>query len=265
MKKIFVCSVVLVCLAIIVAGCSKGTNIFGWMAPGGGSAGGDANYANGNYELSMADYEAAVNANYGDSKSRYGYVKSYVKSIGFDLATFLQNYSDQTGGAPAFVIPAVSDKVLSKTPYYLIDDPTKPFGVDLVKFERLVYVLIYYLEPIADGKCDGYINPKGVGLNVNLAFAHLLRAVFYLIDYDYNGVMDYNIRKDDDGSEHIVQLPNLNEVSGLILQGRGNAMTELDLALLRLETAISNSVAANSELWPEIKKIIDNLRNALNS
>ena len=262
MKKIFVCGIVLVCMAVLVAGCGKDTNIFGWMSPGGGSAGGEANFASGNYAASMADYEAAVRANGADSKSRYGYVKSYIKSMGFDLATFLQNYSNQTS-APAFAIPAVSNRVLSKSSYYLIDDTTKPFGVDLVKFEALVGVLITYLEPIALGQCDGYIDKNSVGLNVNLAFAHLLRGVFWIIDYDYNATVDYNIRHDDDGSEHIIFLADGLEKQGAEIQGRVNALAELDLAWLRLEAAVSNSTAGDSELWQELRNIINELRAKL--
>lgn len=265
MKKVFLCSIGLVCLAFLIGGCSKGVNIFGWSSPTGGSsqasvANGDAQFASGNYEGAMASYDSAVNADEKNSKARYGYVKAYLKNIGLDLASFLKNYSNENS-APSFVVSAISDNVVSRgTPYLLIDNPSKPFGIDLAKFEQLITVLIKYLDPIANGQCDGYINPKSVGLNINLAFAHLLRGVFWVLDYDYNASLDYNIRIESDGTATVVPEP----VHGS-LPGKDEALTELTIAIDRLTTAIDNSVASNSELWQKVKDILLNVKNEINS
>jgi len=268
MKKVF-CSIGFICLAFLIGGCSKGVNIFGWTSPTGGSpqasiANGDAQFASGNYEGAMASYDAAVKADPRNSRARYGYVKAYLKSIGLDLATFLKNYSNENS-APSFVVSTVSNNiVLRGTPYLLIDDPSKPFGVDLKKFEKLVDVLIIYLDPIARGECDGYINPKSVGLNINLAFAHLLKGVFLILDNNNDGILDYNIRIESDGIANVVDL-NGNLVSGGSFPGKDEALNHLSIAIDRLTTAIDNSVASDSELWKKVKDILLNVKNEINN
>ncbi|MFH1823622.1 MAG: tetratricopeptide repeat protein [Candidatus Firestonebacteria bacterium] len=265
MKKVVWCSLGLVCLAFLIGGCSKGVNIFGWTSPTGGSAqasvaNGDAQFAANDYANAMASYDAAISADPKNSKARYGYVKAYLKNIRLDLAAFLKNYSNENS-APSFVIPAVSVKVnSSECSYDLIDDPTRPFGTNLQKFQILVEVIINYLDPIARGECDEVIPRTNVGLNVNLAFAHLLRGIFCVLDEDYNGSLNYNIRKNCDGTVNIIRLSDGHEMADTdSIPNKDAALWYIDRAICRLTTAIGNGVP-NAPLWRQIRDLLEQVQ-----
>jgi hypothetical protein len=265
MKKAVAIGVLFLFAAALLTGCGKGTNLLGWMAPTGGSsaadaANGDSQFASGNYSGAMSSYGAAVASNPANSRARYGYVKSYIKNAGMNLADFLQNISSQN--SPAYATQAFSAIAgrSASSGYLFFDDPTRPFGINLKSLEEFVNVLIVYLDPIALGQCDGAIPANNVGLNINLAFAHLLKGVFILVDNNNDGTLDYNLRINNGNVE--ITDPYGNATTSTTFDKTG-ALAELDTSIARLDVAIANSTNNSATIWVDIRNILVDVRTAL--
>jgi hypothetical protein len=129
--------------------------------------------------------------------------------------------------------------------------------------EEFVNVLIVYLDPIALGQCDGAIPANNVGLNINLAFAHLLKGVFILVDNNNDGTLDYNLRIND-GSVQFTTLEGVDATISIDPADLKNAKDHLAIAINRLQVAINNSTNASATVWNEINNILVNVQNKLN-
>ena len=62
------------------------------------------------------------------------------------------------------------------------------------------------LEPITSGRCDGRISSKNPEVNLNLALGYLLRAIFNIADNNHDYVLDYKVRREDDGTITVIDL-----------------------------------------------------------
>jgi hypothetical protein len=213
----------------------------------------------------MEYYDKAVAADPTNSKARYGYVSAYLKSTGLNIIEFAKSAGNQKTIASATV------GLVSPAParaYYLIDDRTKPFGVDMKKFEGLAIVLVNYLDPIAKGQCDGKITATDAEINLNLAFAYLLRGIFLIIDPpDGNsGSIQYNVYYKDSGSYVIWSYQTNAELpTSAALAKKADAISYLDTAIARLDTAIANSIAKTSTSWTDVRKALADIRTTINS
>jgi hypothetical protein len=278
-NKILFLTIMLIA-GIIVSGCSKSTNIFGWTHKEGGSkspsvlaADADSAYSNGNYAVAMDYYKDAVAqsggvANSPNSTARVGYVKSYLKNMGLDLADLMKNASGQQTNIS---IPG-GDKIVqyasySGAVYYFVEIKKDSrgndviYGVNIKDFENLIKVIIDYLEPITvEGKCDGKIPATNPVLNINLAFAHLFRGIIYVVDYGYDGKLDYNVRHNDDNSMDLVTEPGHIRVAlSVNLPGINDGLRELDISISKLETAKRWSKNSESKLWGDVHEILKNV------
>src|SRR3989339_2013210 len=102
MKKRIVLGIAIACTALFVGGCSKGFNIFSPFTPAVGTLPATTEnaanaYAAGDYTAAMAMYADVVAGQPTNSSARYGYVKSYVKNAGFDIASFITNGVGMSG------------------------------------------------------------------------------------------------------------------------------------------------------------------------
>ena len=265
MKKALVIGVTLACAALFVGGCSKGFNIFAPLTPAAGTLPptpeNAANaYAAGDYVAAMAMYEAVVTSEPANSSARYGYVKSYVKNAGFDIATLIQSATNSGSSAPAFFAP-VSKSIVAKS--YMLDSQDNPFGVNAKLMEDLSQVLITFLGPIAAGTCDGVIPANDVGLNTSLAFAYLLKGVFLVVDPDTNGTVNYNFYDDGDGNVTVVYWGTTTEVPAEAFSANKAAAADcLTNALIRLDVAITSAGA--SSIWTEVKNFLLEIQTEIN-
>ena len=264
MKKRIVLGIAIACAALFAGGCTKGFNIFAPFTPAPkdlpATVENAANsYAAGDYVAAMAQYDAVVTANPANSSARYGYVKSYVKNAGFDIATFIKNGTGMSG-APAAFAP-VANRIVAKSTL-MIDDLQNPFGVNAKVMEGLCTVIITFLDPIANGTCDGAIAANDVGLNTSLAFAHLLKGVFLVVDPGFDGTIDYNVRDNGDNTTDIVN------AAGVVITDIDNAtktaaQAELTAALARLEVAINT--AGGSSIWTSVRDFLLQVQTEINS
>jgi len=286
MKKMLIGSIALVCIALLIGGCSKGTNIFGWMAPTGGStaasvANGDSLYASADYSGAMAAYLAVCGTDPNASGAAdYGYVKAYCKSAGLDLAAFLQNYSN-SNGAPAFVAGPVSNRIIycgtgmQAGDYMLIDSATKPFGLNLASLEKLADVIIKYLKPIADGTvADGYKPASMTGIDVNLAFAFLLRGMFTIVDPTLDGSLDYNFKytaatKTTDlyaiDTNNVPQGAPITTATAQMQAGKAGAKSDLASSIAYLNKAIAASTDGTTALWTSVRNVLTDVQTKIDS
>ncbi len=269
----------LACVSLLI-GCAKGTNIFGWAAPTGGSAAaskadGNAKFAAGDWAGALVSYKAAVDADPADSEARYNNVKAYCKSAGLDLSTFLTDFST-INGALAFKGDLVrfSPYAMNAGDYMLIEEPDKMLGLNLLQLEALITHIIDYLGPIAAGACDGVIPSNSVGLNMNLAFAHMLRGMFYVFDTGLDGTLNYNILyKKSDGKLHIFPVNSFNLPNGAEIKTpttvfdstKGLAKSELNSAIININAAISWSVDGPSALWISLKNVLLDVQSKVNT
>jgi len=265
MKKAIAVSLVLA-LAVIFSGCTKGTNIFGWMTPAPGdlpvTAANAANaYAAGDYAAAMAQYEALIAANGQDSSAKYGYVKAYVKSVGLDLASLIKSTSGNN--APAFLVPGVVQKVSSQSAGYLLESNTAPFGINALVIEQLCEKIILHLNPIALGECDGVIPANDVSLNVTLAFAHLLKGVFTIIDPGQDGTIDYNIYDNGSTSEVVLWGTTTLVDSGTFDSVKATAQTALANSISRFDVAIAT--AGGGSIWEGVRDFLVQIQTEFNS
>jgi tetratricopeptide (TPR) repeat protein len=257
--------IVLIIFAISLTGC----NIFSWTHKAGSDANdtvslttdGDSALYSADYVGAMDYYDKAIASDPTNSKARYGYVNAYIKNTGLNIVELAKN----TGNFKtiANLVPGlVSHKAGT---YKLIDDPSKPFGIDIKTFENLAIVLVDKLEPIAKGETDNKISPNDPEMNLNLALGHFLRAVLIVADPpDGNsGKLMYNARHNDDNTFSMIYLDGTDVPCYISLQGRNKALAEFSLALTRLTTAIDNSVAKSSTWWSRAKESILQMKYSL--
>jgi tetratricopeptide (TPR) repeat protein len=239
----------------------------------------ESSLVKGDYEKAMDYYERVVQIEPANSKARYGYVNAYMKSANVNiLVDFPKNTESTASRAMSFnrtiafsrsitnFAPGMFSFALSKSSksYFLLDN----YGIDIRKFENLAIIVIEYLDPIAKGECDGKIKENDTEINLNLAFAYLLRGVFLVADppNGKSGVLKYNIKCKDDGSYSIWSYITNSEVSiDTIIQKKSDVLNNLDTAIIRLDTAISNSPSKYSSNWDEVKKVLENVKTKISS
>ena len=258
MKKAMVLGITLAFAALFVGGCSKGFNVFAPLTPAPkdlpASVSNAANaYAAGDYTGAMAMYKAVVDGDPSNSEARYGYVKAYVKSAGFDIATFIKNGTGN-GSAPAFA------SRIAKGP--ILDDRYNPFGLNVKNLETLSVVIIYYLGPIADGQCSSFIPANDEGLNTSLAFAHLLYGIFLVVDKGFDGAIDYNFY-DTGSGVNVVYWGTTNSVPAGRITNKTQAVAELDSAIKYLKVAILS--AGSNSIWTDVLKFLTDARTEINT
>ncbi|OGF51199.1 MAG: hypothetical protein A2231_02225 [Candidatus Firestonebacteria bacterium RIFOXYA2_FULL_40_8] len=266
MRKGIVLGIALACAALFVGGCSKGFNIFTPFTPAVGSlpattANAANAYAAGDYTAAMAMYADVVTAEPANSTARYGYVKSYVKNAGFDIASFITSGTGMSSGAPKAFAPA-ANRIIAKSTL-MIDDLQNPFGVNAKVLEGLCTVLITYLDPIANGTCDGVIPANDVGLNSSLAFAHLLKGVFLVVDPGFDGTLDYNVRDNGNGTTDVINATTLEIVTDIDNTAKAAAVAELTAAIVRLDVAIVT--AGGSSIWTSVRDFLLQVQTEVNS
>ena len=200
-----------VCLVLIFA--LAGCNIFSWAHNNEGTsdnaevqvANANSSLASGDYQKALDSYQAAVNADPKNSEARYGYIKAYIKDLGLDIAEMSKTYSDENKSI-AYTVIAFSGQASVKAE--LIDPdkflPAKIGG--LKKLEELGDKLWEMLGPIAEGQCDGKISAKNPEVNLNLALGYLLKAIFNIADNNHDFVLDYKVRREDDGTITVIDL-----------------------------------------------------------
>ena len=261
MKKALVLGITLACVALFVGGCSKGFNVFAPLTPAPGtlpvSISNAANaYAAGDYAGAMAMYQQLMASNPQSSEAKYGYVKSYVKSVGLDIGTFLKNGTGH--GAPPFSAPVAG---IAKGP--VLDSQTDPFGINVAKMQNLSNNLITYLGPIADGLCDGVIPANDVDVNASLAFAYLLRGVFKVVDPASTGVLQFNIYDFGNGNVKVVLWGKTTIVSSnpLIAVIKSSALADIDKAIGYLHVA--NTTAGGGTIWDSVANFLTYVRGAI--
>ena len=262
MRKAIVIGMTLACMALLVGGCSKGFNLFAPLTP---AIAGDkkladaANaYATGDYATAMVIYQKLMTDNPSSSEAKYGYVKSYVKSVGFDIGTFIKNGTGH--GAPPFSAPVVG---VAKGP--VLDSRTDPFGLNVTKMRNLSNNLITYLGPIADGLCDGVIPANDVDVNTSLAFAYLLRGVFKVVDPASTGVLQFNIYDFGNGNVKVVLWGTTTIVSSnpLIAVIKNSALADLNKSIGYLHVA--NTTSGGGTIWTDVEGFLTHVRDAINA
>ena len=248
----------------------------GWAAPTGGStaalkADGNAKFAGGDWAGASKSFKAAVNANPADSEARYNYVKACCKSAGLDLSAFLTDFSNSNGnlnfnGNPFKFSPGYT---MSGGDFMLIDSTARMFGMSLTRLEPLIQLIIDYLDPIASGACDGVIPANSVGLNVNLAFAHLLRGMFCVFDTGLDGTLNYNVmQKNSDGVIHIYPVNNSNFPNGAEIiapttvfdSTKASAKSDLSSAITNLNVAIAENTDGSGGLLVSLRNELLNIQ-----
>lgn len=268
-KKIWVMvGLGIVCIAGLI-----GCNIFSWTHSAGSGedatvllADADSALASGDYAKAMEYYQKAIDADPANSKARYGYVNAYVKNSGLNIIEFAKSAGNQKTIASA--VPGLTSNVVSAGGSFLIDDRTKPFGIDMKKFEDLAIVLVDKLDPIATGKCDGKVPATDPEVNLNLAFGYLLRGLFLIFDppNGNSGSIQYNIYKYDDGTQVIWDYTtNAALPTSASLSQKASALSYLDTAIVRFDTAIANSIAKDSKDWTEVRKALSDIRTEIAS
>ena len=276
MKQFTAGIAILATCGVLLGGCAKSTNILGWAAPSGGSAAalmadGNAKFAGGDWTGASKSFKAAVSANPADSEARYNYVKACCKAAGLDLSTFLKDFSNSNGaltfnGNPFKFSPGYT---MSGGDFMLIDSTTSMFGMSLSQLEPLIQLIIEYLDPIASGACDGVIPSNSVGLNLNLAFAHLLRGMFYVFDTGLDGTLNYNVMyKNSDGTIHIYPVNSSNIPSGAEIKApttvfdstKAQAKSDLSSAIANLNVAISENADGSGGVLVSLRNELLNIQ-----
>ena len=261
----------IIALMILGLGGLAGCNIFSWTHKAGSDTGdvkvlmadADSAFASGDYAKAMEYYDKIVGSEPGNSKARYGYVKAYVKSTGLNIIDFAKNAGNQK------TLADLTPGLISKAParaYYLIDDRTKPYGIEMKKFEDLAIVLVKYLDPVALGKCDGVIDAGDPEVNLNLAFAYLLRGIFLIVDPpDGNsGSIQYNVYYKDDGTYVLWSYATNGELpTTAALSKKADALAALDTAIARLNTAITNSLSKDATSWTDVRNVLRDIRSKI--
>jgi len=263
MKKALVLGITLACVALFVGGCSKGFNVFAPLTPAPGTLpptiSNAANaYAAGDYAGAMAMYQQLMASNPNSSEAKYGYVKSYVKSVGFDIGTFIKNGTGH--GAPPFSAPVAG---VAKGP--LLDSRTDPFGIYITKMKNLSDNLITYLGPIADGLCDGVVPANDVDVNTSLAFAYLLRGILKIVDPAGTGVLQFNIYDFGNGNVNVVLwgttvIVSNNTIASII---RTSAANDLQKAIDYIHVA--NTTSGGGTIWTDVETFLNRVKTAINN
>ena len=260
MRKAIVIGMTLACMALLVGGCSKGFNLFAPLTP---AIAGDkkladaANaYATGDYATAMVIYQKLMTDNPSSSEAKYGYVKSYVKSVGFDIGTFIKNGTGH--GAPPFAAPVVG---VAKGP--VLDSRTDPFGINIAKMQNLSNNLITYLGPIADGLCDGVIPANDVDVNASLAFSYLLRGILNVVDPLSTGYLQFNIYDFGNGNVKVVVwgTPNVVPNNTIATAIKTSALADINKAIGYF--GVANRTAGGGTIWDSVASFLTYVRDAI--
>ena len=128
--------------------------------------------------------------------------------------------------------------------------------------ETLSQVIIDYLGPIADGQCDSVIPANDEGLNTSLAFAHLLKGIFLVVDKGYDGAIDYNLYDTGSGVD-VVLWGTTTPVGAGQITNKAAAITELTNSIKYLDVAIAT--AGSGSIWTDVRKFLNDIKTEVNT
>ncbi len=187
-------AVFLVLLMIFsLAGCSKTTNIFGWVHKGGSDSSKESLLADGRAALSSKDFSDALtyynkllDQNPNDSQALYGKAQALIGLGGLSLADLIASVvmEAQSTGTSSVIANSAFATFFSKAQYTSGTTDLLPDTLNLTQLYHTAKVVVPVLKQIADGNGDGVIPADDPDVNINLAFFMTIQAVCRFLDSD---------------------------------------------------------------------------------
>jgi hypothetical protein len=194
------------------------------------------------YPKAMEYYLKVISIDPKNSKARYGYSSACIQNTGSGLLSLVK------------IANLISSSQNSNNP--------NPFETELKNLEIAVASVIDYVDPIAEGQCDGVISKDNFDININLSFAYILKTIFVLIDppNGNSGKMRFNFLDWSDQSWDIVisdlsSIKTVDDLPNVVL-----AATCIDKAVTRLDTALQSYNSPD----PKIQAMANTIRDIKN-